>query len=148
MVATLSPAGTLELSPDGSRLYVASSAGPALYVFDTATLTTIATVPLPAEAQDLVRSPDGAYLYASQLLEDTVLRISTASLTIASSFAVDSPAGLGITPDGSRLFVVHMGTQLVSVVDVSAGTTLTTIPTGVEVGKWTRGRVAVSSSTA
>jgi YVTN family beta-propeller protein len=61
--------------------------------------------------------------------------IETASNTVIATFAVgseilDTPQGIAITPDGSRAYVTHLDSGIVSVIDTVSNTVIATISVG------------------
>jgi DNA-binding beta-propeller fold protein YncE len=121
-------AGGLAMTPDGTRLFVTTSAG--VVTIDTADGSVLGT----AQVQDgtlgaLAISPDGTRLYAAYRGIDRVAVYDlTGSLPVATTpIELDEPLGddLEVSPDGTLLFAPasHMGggTKLL-VIDLVKGT--------------------------
>lgn len=87
---------------------------------------------------DIVIKPNGSEAYASCLTGDKVYAIDTSNnyrflgIPIAPpSISVgDSPQGMAIKPDGSRVYVANNGSNSVSVINTSTDAIVTTIAVG------------------
>lgn len=122
-------------TPNGTRLYVSSAGtddqiGPLnrVLVIDPATKQTVDEIDLaPAGSNDKTQpwrfavSPDGRDVYVLNRQIDTVSRIDTATNTVIATipFGDGTPdatsQGMGITPDGTRIYVVdHGNLQVIS----------------------------------
>jgi len=132
------------LSPDG-RLLLVSNDGQgtqSLQVVDTSTSRVLQTIPYTRPASlfvGLAFSPDGTRAYASgggdqkihvYLVTGTVLT-ETASIQLPTKTPEGAklnlfPAGLAVTPDGSKLVVADHLADAVSVIDVATGAIATT----------------------
>jgi YVTN family beta-propeller protein len=144
------------LSPDGSRLYVAESAGcddsgcsnSDVAVIDTASNTVIAQIPGFSAPNGLAVSPDGSRLYVTNNPETqnhpedgwlTVINTSDYS-TIATVTLEQGTDFVALSPDGSKAYVVngngtdeYVSPGTVSVVDTSTFAVLDTITVGASV---------------
>ncbi|MGZ4465446.1 MAG: alkaline phosphatase family protein [Nocardioides sp.] len=135
------------LSPDGKLLLVSNDGQgtQSLQVVDTATSQVVQTIPYTHPAGLFVGvafSPDGSTAYASGGGDQTihVYDVSGGRLTEKAPIQLPTtnpagakvnmfPAGLAVTPDGSRLVVAdHLG-DAASVVDLATGA-VTTTPVG------------------
>lgn len=132
------PVGTnptsLALAPDGSRVFVLRrpSSGPAsLLVLDAWTLASVSTISLGfGSFGGMVMSPDGRVLYISDFVGRVVL-VDVAAGAVSGSIAVNaSPAALDVTPDGAWLYVPHMTTDSVTVINTATASVVTRIPFG------------------
>jgi YVTN family beta-propeller protein len=143
-----SPLGDLPLgaalSPDGRTLLVSNDGQgtQSLQVVDVATGTVAQTIPYSAPASlfvGLAFSPDGRTAYASGGGDQKVHRYAVAGqhLTEQPALALPRttptgakanlfPAGLAVTPDGSRVVVADHLADAVSVIDVATGAVQTT----------------------
>ena len=116
------PSGIV-FSPDGTRVYVASSG---ISVINTASNTVVATIHLPTgPAFFLAISPDGKHLYA----DDGCCRVhvvDTATNTVSTTIFVAGANGpIAVTPDGSQVYVDSAGNSFgstVSVIDTASNT--------------------------
>jgi YVTN family beta-propeller protein len=127
------------MAPDGSRLVV-SNAGAgvqSLQLIDTSTGDVTQTLQYPAPASlytGLAFSPDGLTLYASGGGNNLIRAYSVRAtgLTERRSIPLPTtgptgqpinpfPAGMAVTPDGSRLVVADQQADAVSVVDLASG---------------------------
>jgi YVTN family beta-propeller protein len=137
VIATV-PVGTnptsLALAPDGSRVFVLRrpSSGPAsLLVLDAGTLTPFSTISLGfGSFGGMVMSPDGRVLYISDFVGRVVL-VDVEAGGVSGSIAVNaSPAALDVTPDGALLYVPHMTTNSVTVINTATASVVAQIPFG------------------
>ncbi len=133
------------LSPDGRTLLVSNDGQgtQSLQMVDVASGRVAQTLPYAAPKSLFVGvsfSPDGRSAYASGGGDNTVHRYSVAGqqLTERTPFALPTsapgsiakikpfPAGLAVTPDGSRVVVADHLADAVSVIDVATGAVTTT----------------------
>lgn len=141
-------AGRVAVSPNGNRVYTANSdnyAQVTLSVIDAVNNQLISTLPvslptcipvsgMPSMTQNL----SGSRLYITVPCDDSVVVVDTAANTIVQRIGVGSaPQGVAISPDGLRLYTSNWGAgegstggagNTVSVVDVSTGVVINTIP--------------------
>lgn len=112
------------LSPDGSRLYVSSSASGYVSVYQTKTLIAAAVnkkkvlKPL-LEARvgrgprTIALTPDGTTLYVAVNKESKIVVLDAKTLMKRLEISADSfPVGLAISPDGNQLWVTAQGARL------------------------------------
>jgi YVTN family beta-propeller protein len=130
-----------------SRIYVAGI--DTFYAFDKSTGNTVFTLPLepiilPSGGLDsrggfrVVLSKDQNVAFVS---EEGVGWIEAFDLSARTSIAQiqvsDTPSGMAISPDGSRIYVGHsLGSQDISVIDTQSYTLLETIPVGATVSRF------------
>src|SRR5215831_11692639 len=128
-------------SPDGRTLFIANNGylKPSIVAVDIKTQRVIDTLVLDHAWLGMAWHPDGKRLYVSGAGNNTVheLRWANGSLTKGADFALGPPmlspeeradhpeavqqnfiGGVTITPDGARLFAVHVFGQVLSVVDL------------------------------
>jgi PQQ-dependent catabolism-associated beta-propeller protein len=140
----------IQLSPDGTQLFVALSgtpiAGPdvdreslppadpsadGIGVFDLATQTLTRVIRGVSDPEQLVVSPDGRRLYVAS--EDTgtavVIDIDSGK-TLASLPVGGEPEGMGISPDGRFVYVTSEEDHQVSVIDTARDKVLTQFEVG------------------
>ncbi|HYX24500.1 MAG TPA: YncE family protein, partial [Thermoanaerobaculia bacterium] len=124
-------------SPDGGTLVVTNNGytKPSLTVVDLRRLTVPATVPMDDAWLGLVWHPDGRRLYVSGGATSTVqeLRVGEKGLEKGAVLTLKKPAetsfvgGLAVSPDGSRLYAVHVLGQTLSAVDLVSGQVTKTV---------------------
>lgn len=121
---------SMQVSPDGSRLYVTTSnASPTIVTIDAATGVVEDTTALSGVGRALAVSPDGQTLYYAQ--NDGLYALIT---TTFQQLSFSNPANVyqaALSPDGTRLYVVD-GMNTTSIVDASTGAVLDTIPSAVQ----------------
>ena len=139
----------IAVSPDGSRLYVATELWNSnVMVMETATMTVIGTVYLgyfnyPIDGA--FTPPDGKRLYmiagaqGSEMAEGAVMVIDTDPLSgtynqvigglSAYDLGIGFPADVVFSPDGGRAYVSDAGGNTVTVIDTSTNTVIGTIAT-------------------
>lgn len=141
---TLDPAGTvwpvgsmplaMTLSPSGREIVILLNGWreQGVQVVDRATGRIVQTLPQAAAFLGLVFSPDGRTLYASGGNQDVVYRYAWADgrASLTDSIIIHPkargknglryPAGLALSPDGTRLYVAENLTDSLAVVDLAA----------------------------
>jgi uncharacterized protein (TIGR03437 family) len=125
---------SLVLSPDGTRLYVATVAtlnSSAITVISTSTNGVVGAIRgnfSAASVPSLVFSSDGTRAYATE--SDGLLVIDVAANSAIGRVRIDGPRRIALSPDARRAYVTH--SSGIAVVDTTALTVLTTIPVGAE----------------
>ena len=116
----------LDITPDGSLVYVANTNSSTVSVISTATNTVVATVPVGNQPYSARVSPDGSRVYVANAIGSTVSVINTQTNTVVGNpIAVqNNPRTLEFTPDGTRAYVANS-----SNVQVINTTTLAVTPT-------------------
>jgi YVTN family beta-propeller protein len=135
------PSG-VAVTPDGSKVYVATGDIPSSHVsvINTATNAVIGRVgPVPRSGipMGVAVTPDGKKVYVTNLGDNTVSVISTATnAVIGSPIPVGvAPSGVAVTPDGSKVYVTNIGnldgtTSTVSVIGTATDTVIAIISVG------------------
>ena len=116
VVAVDSYASALTLSPDGGRLYVASSKPwsahrrhrGSISVIDTATFTLIDVIAMQFSPDVMVVSPDGSRVYATHYNKNAVSAIDLASRSQTLIGLDDAPLEVTASPDGDHLYVTNL----------------------------------------
>jgi YVTN family beta-propeller protein len=128
-------------TPDGKQLYVSEAGKNRLGVYDTATMTRTATVPLgsapgPVGGHSitdfpwgLAVHPNGRYAYAVGYRSSTLDVIDTQShAMIARPATGEFPFGVVVSPDGSRAYVTNWGMYNAELHDAAAQQTNVSLP--------------------
>lgn len=101
-----------------NRAYVANRGSDTVSVLDLGTLTTTATIEVGHQPYGVVVAPAGDFAFVANSGADSISVIETATFQVVATIPVrDRPAGLAITAD--KLYVTHLLTGLVSVMDVA-----------------------------
>jgi YVTN family beta-propeller protein len=118
----------LDVSADGSRMYVANEDAAQMSVVDVATGTIVATVKIGEEPEGVSIRPDGKVVYVTCEGDGAVFAVDTATNAVLSRVEVGRrPRAIGFLPDGSRAFVTLENDGVVAVVDAQRHTFLQTI---------------------
>jgi YVTN family beta-propeller protein len=127
----------MALSPDGSKLYIASGDNfslpgndSSIEVLSTATNTVTATISLGSVSYPtgLAISPDGSTIYTADQFGNSVSVISTATDTVTSTITGFSGAtGIALTPNGTTAYVSDVNDNTVKVLNTATGTITATI---------------------
>ncbi|WP_185716278.1 putative Ig domain-containing protein [Larkinella knui] len=127
-------AGAICITPDGTRLYTSTISTNKVTVINTATNTVSATIETVQYGLQfsMCASLDGQRVYVSTNPKRvTVIDVATNTVSGKIDFEPFSPAGLGITPDGSKIYAMEPSQDRVSVIDVATNTVLPNpIPVG------------------
>ena len=109
-------ASALTLSPDGGRLYVASSKPRSSHqrhhgsisVIDTATFTLIDVIAMQFSPDAIIVSPDGSRVYASHYNKNAISAIELASNSHTLIGLDDAPLDIAVSPDGNQLYATNL----------------------------------------
>jgi YVTN family beta-propeller protein len=120
----------LAVTPEGSKLYVASYTGHGVEDIATGTDTVTKTIALQESAtaapNALAVTPNGCQLYVNDYEHNLVDVINVSSDAVTAHPAVGEtvdPTGMSVTPDGSHVYVADLGgTPQVSVIATSTNT--------------------------
>jgi YVTN family beta-propeller protein len=131
------PLAMLE-SADGRYLIVSSNGWlkPTLTVVDTRNFYVVSKLVLDHAWLGLAWSPDGRRVYSSGAGDNSVreYKFERAALLPDRTFVLSRPeresfvGGLSVTPDGNRLFAVHVLGEQLTAVDLRSGRVLKTLP--------------------
>jgi len=106
---------------------------PASGTGNIAAFTAVNNGPVPVTATVTVTpQPSPGYAYIDFFLSGTVNVINTQTgAVVAANLPVGtSPAGVAISPDGSKVYVANTGSSSISVIDIATNTVTTTIAGG------------------
>jgi DNA-binding beta-propeller fold protein YncE len=117
----------LTVLPDGSKAYILNSGSTAnsFTVVDVSTLqaTTVDVTQTYVTLTDLISAPDGRRLYATDTNAAALRILDPASLRILQTIPlnpdvskVQSPTGLTILPDGSKIFTANTYGNSISII--------------------------------
>lgn len=136
-VGELATVGTMPAavvgSSDGKRLYVANRASDNISVVSIDSGTAIATIPTGAGPSAVALSPDNARLYVTNETDNTISVVDTTALAVQETFTIHDPnsyvhpRSIGLTRDGTKLFVSFAGEYDIDVIDAWTGQSLDTI---------------------
>jgi YVTN family beta-propeller protein len=119
-VITTLPVGAaangLAFSPDGTVLYVSSRDAGTVVAVDPVTNTITRTYTLGGMPQRLAVAPDGSELYVANEVSGLDV-VNVASGGVSSISFATAGYGLGLTPDGTQLYVLLPATGEVRVLD-------------------------------
>ncbi|WJN47719.1 beta-propeller fold lactonase family protein (plasmid) [Priestia aryabhattai] len=113
------------------KAYVTNSNSDNITVIDTATNTSIATIP-SAELNPvgIAITPDGTRVYVTNSGSNTITVIDTATNTPITTIPStgSTPFRITITSDGTRVYVTNSGSNNITVIDTATNTPIATIP--------------------
>jgi YVTN family beta-propeller protein len=108
---------------DGSRAFVSAENEPAVYVIDTASQSVANKILLENPAlkpMGVVASPDDRYIYVTTGRGGSLLKIDSATNTVAASLPVgERPWGVAISHDGRMLVTANGPSNDISIVDAT-----------------------------
>ncbi|HYE26656.1 MAG TPA: hypothetical protein VEA61_00240 [Allosphingosinicella sp.] len=111
---------TVAVSPDGTRLYVASEDTGQLVIIDAQRGGRIAALPVGGESEGVAVSPDGSLVYATSEEDSTVAVIDTARNVVRARVGVGlRPRNALFAPGGARAFVPGENDSSVTAIDVA-----------------------------
>jgi YVTN family beta-propeller protein len=109
-------ASALTLSPDGTRLYVASSKPSSTYqhghgsicVIDTATFTLVDVIAMQFSPDRVTVSPDGSSVYVTHYNKNAISAIGLASRSHTLIGLDDAPLDMAVGPNDDHLYVTNL----------------------------------------
>lgn len=107
---------SIELSPDGTRLFAALAYDDQLAVVDLTT-DSARRVAIPASSESMIITPDGRYVFITHRDIDRLSRVRTSDLRLDTIVVGDAPRGVDVLPNGAAVYVVNQDAHTVSVVD-------------------------------
>jgi YVTN family beta-propeller protein len=124
----------MAVTPDGSKLYVASYAGHGVADIATSTDTVTSTIALfesaTANPNGLALTPNSCQLYAHDHAHNVVDVITVSSDAVPAHPAVGvtgDPTGMSVTPDSTHVYVANQGGPSVSVIATATNTVSSTL---------------------
>jgi YVTN family beta-propeller protein len=91
--------------------------------------TTVATIQVGTQPEDIVITPDGTYAYVSNRGSSTVSVIDTSNNAVIATVPVGiQPNSIAITPDGAFAYVANLTSNTLSVIQTSTNSVVATIP--------------------
>jgi len=126
----------LAVTPEGSKLYVASYTGGTVADIATSTGTVTKTITLPGTAPNpnaLALTPNGCQLYVHDHANNLLDVITVSNDEVAAHPAVGTtgdPTGISVTPDGTHVYVANRGGNSVSVIATATNTVSATLAEG------------------
>jgi YVTN family beta-propeller protein len=123
----------LAVTPEGSKLYVASYTAGTVADIATSTDTVTKTIALPGTTPNpnaLALTPNGCQLYVHDHANNQVDAVTASSDEVAASPAVGTggdPTGMSVTPDGTHVYVANHNGNSVSVIATATNTVSATL---------------------
>jgi YVTN family beta-propeller protein len=118
----------LAVSPDGAVVYVGTSSRDSLELVDTAGQSVIGAVPLPGAPQGLASKDGGSRLVitiynAVSRTGGTIAVVDVPTGTVGSMVPFNTiPQAVAVRPGDGQVFITHLGTLGVSLVDLTTST--------------------------
>ena len=123
---SVSGIGSGAVSPDGSKLYVAT--GSKLFVISTANNSVITSVTTGNTGSGVAVSPDGNRVYVANNTSNSISVINASNNSLVATIPVGTgPRGIAITPDGNYAYVSNISGNSVSRIQLSNNTIVGTI---------------------
>jgi PQQ-dependent catabolism-associated beta-propeller protein len=111
----------LDISADGTRMYVANEDAAQVSIVDVPSGTIVATVKTGEEPEGVTIRPDGKVVYVTSEDAGTVFAIDTATNKPIAQIPVGHrPRSIGFLPDGSRAYVSLENDGAIAVIDAQA----------------------------
>lgn len=127
----LDPVGHIDVSPDGSRLYVANLGTDGLTVLDTETLETIVVVAVGDGPNESRVTPDGGTVFVANWISSDVSVVDAESLKVTGTLSVgEGTHGVAITPDGGEVWITNRISNDVAILDPLTGGLVARIEAG------------------
>jgi YVTN family beta-propeller protein len=127
-----------EITPDGSKLYVASQSG-TVSVINTSNNSVVKTIPVGGGSTGVAINPTGTRVYvtnhfgtvSSGIPSNTVSVIDTSTDTTIATIPVGTmPVGVSVNLAGTRVYVTNVMSNNVSVIDTVTNKVIDTVPVG------------------
>ncbi|MEW5811642.1 MAG: hypothetical protein AB1925_19580 [Actinomycetota bacterium] len=124
---------SVAVSANGTRAYVANSAGRSVTVVDTATGTAVASIPVAGSATAVAADTRPGVTRAYVALKSTsrLAIVDTTNNTVVTAVPVGlSPTAVAVSPNGSRVYVANTTGGSISVIDAAATKRIATFSVG------------------
>lgn len=120
---------SVELMPDGKRLFVNDLYARKNFIFDADTYAQLAAIPLPDEPVEADFSEGGRLAWVSLYNSAKVLVVDTAAGAVVGEVATGSiPKEIAVSPDGKWVYVANWNSNTVSVIDAAARVKVKDVP--------------------
>jgi YVTN family beta-propeller protein len=122
----------IDVSPDGSEVWVAHSRDGSVSVIDVASRTVVHTINLRTKRSNRLKfTPDGAFVLISDLDAGELVVVDADTRTEVKRVPVGrSPEGVLVAPDGGRAYVAVTGDNTVAVINLQTLQVIGRIETG------------------
>jgi YVTN family beta-propeller protein len=119
----------MDLSPTGTRLYVAEQDSRSLFVIDTGTNAVIAAVPLGSRNPiGVAVNSAGTRVYVANSYSNSVSVVDAQTNTLVTSISVgEEPVGVAVLPGDARAYVANRRSGTVSVIDTAVNAVVATV---------------------
>ncbi len=128
----------IDISPDGSKLYYASTGtegiADTVFVINTASGSVIAGIPFSTQGgvRGIVVSPDGSKAYVADNSDIVVINTTTNTILTTINTAGNYLYGIAITPDGSTVYATAYFSEQLYILNTSTNAVSGTVSTGTE----------------
>ena len=124
----------VDLSPDGSTLYLADDGDQQVDVLNTGTGNIVATIPYSPDQwpMTMAESPDGKILYLGIWADNEIEVVDTATSVVSDVFTTAGAYtdALAVSPDGGVLYVADSQADVVYALNAQTGAKLATVLVG------------------
>ena len=125
----------IDITPDGTTLFVANFGSDTVSVIDVASETVTNQIEVGVEPFDVEITPDGSKVYVTNTDDNTVSVIRTATETVVATITVGTfPNAIDFTKDGATAYVTNRNSNNISVIDVASDSESSQISVGVGIG--------------
>jgi len=123
--------GGIQVTRDGSRLYVSNHETSSVSVFNTSTNVPMTEIGVGLNPIGLAITPDGTRVYVANQNSDNVSVIATSTNTVVQTIPVGSnPIWVTISRDGSRAYISNQYDNTLSVIATASNSVIASIPVG------------------
>lgn len=120
---------SVELMPDGGRLFVNDLYGHKAFIFDADTYQQLMVIQLPDEPVEADFSPDGRFAWVSLYNSSKVLVADTEAGAVVGEVGTGSvPKEVAVSPDGRWVYIANWSSNTVTVVDAEARARVKDVP--------------------